>query len=299
MQVGYEVWGASIAGVVVVSVVVLLAFLRRRRSALDRARKCAPLATFFTELSKPDVPDKRLAQLFDPRVLVSLEKGMLKAIHRCMSTELGLFLQLSPSTARLTSKRDETGSIHFKATAECNFAKQHRVRCEVSWTIRPATNRAHVLSFRVKPPGQDLDVLKHVVPADFEAFGERFVGAMMSRTPDDALEMMAPSLLTNVGSSAAVTEEMVKVVKVMGGFKDGQLDLTLTDSSHTTVGPEGHKRRAIALEYLMLGKGRDVKITLSVVFSGMKAVVLRYTFVGLAVKGKHVFVNESGEPIDA
>jgi hypothetical protein len=289
-------WVGTVAAVALM-VVFVLASLRRRRQTADRLRKCQPLVTFFTELSKPEASERKLAQLFDPRVLLTIERATLKAINRCLYRELGDFVSLDAQTARFVTKLDEEGQTRYKAIADCDFTLMKQVRCEMSWAIRTATNKAHALSFRVKPKMKELDVLNHVDPHDFEGFGENFITAMISKSPEIALERMAPSLAQNVGSSAGVTAEMTKVVKVMGGLKERQLDLNLTNAKETTVGQENNKRRALELEYLMLGNVRDVRVTLCIVFSGLRAVVLRYSFLGLAVRDRHIFVDESGRPL--
>lgn len=283
---------AALAVPLVIVLVIALAARRRQAQMLERARKCTPLVVFFTEFTKEEASEKRLAQLFDPTVFHhSLEKATLRAMNRCVCAELGSFIAMDSSSCRLTAKRDEGGALKYKASATCAFAKQTKVRCELSWVIRQSSNRALAVSFRVKPSGKDLDVMNYVRGEDYGSFGESFIATMMSKTPDLAFERMTSTLRDALGSSAAVTAEMTKVATAMGGLKDRHLEIDFIGAKETVIGKEPHTRRAIELEYLIQGNVRDAKATLLCLFSGFKTLVVRYTFVGLASKVRHVVVD--------
>uniref|UniRef100_A0A7S1QZV2 Uncharacterized protein n=1 Tax=Neobodo designis TaxID=312471 RepID=A0A7S1QZV2_NEODS len=299
---GESQWQLGAGATAVIVLVGVLWFGRRRRLATaERVRKCAPLAAFFSEFSKSVTTERRLSQLFDPAVFKKMHRATLKALNRCVVAELGEFVCMEASTCRLAARTDETGTPHFRAVARCQFKKNHNVQCEVSWKLANANTgyRALVVSFRARPSSSELDVLNYIDPKDYEGFGERFVATMLSNSPDSAFDMMAPSLQSGIGNSQSISIEMKRVVNAIGGLKDRHLDIGLSDARMTTVGPAEAQRRALHLEYVLLGNVRDARVTLVCVFSGLQTLVIKYTFTGLAVKQKTVVVDSSGSPIAA
>jgi hypothetical protein len=288
-----------VAACAVCVVLVAIALRQRRQSVAERVRKCAPLAAFFTDFTKQDISERRLAHLFDPNVFKTMQRVTLKALNRCVVHELGPFQKMQQKTCRLSARTDAEGTTRYRATATCDFEKSKGVPCEMTWLLATSGNsyRVLVVSFRARPVDRDLDVMKYVEPAEYEGFGERFIATILSKSPDDAFDAMTPSLQQGIGADTALQSEMKTVLQAMGGLKDRHLEVGMSNASMIAIGSGESKTRALLLEYIVQGNARDVRVTLTCVFSGLKTLVIKYVFTGLHLKQKQVVVDENGRTL--
>lgn len=253
-------------------------WLLRKRRLVAYRRKARPLALFLAELTAGSSTgyDKKFFALLHNSLFRKVERGIVRAMARCVTAKYGKFLSLDMSTVVV----EEKGSV-VSAKGKANFQHAQNVPVRAGWVLNNE-GLWRVVGFDVSPiSSEPFDVFSYVTAADFAPFGEKFVCSLFARLPTDAIAMMQSTLQEKYKDEAAVSKlasDIGKVLRACGGLRNPtEVDLTLVDSSTVRTGDEpGCKINGVRLEFAVLGAQRDLKVSCKIVFVGLQCRVIRY-----------------------
>lgn len=283
------------------------------RRLQEAKRLVKPLQRLLVELAKGASAghDQALFRCFSPQVLRFVERGLIRAMARCVVAELGSYESIDGRSVVITRSIGKNGERLHTADAKAKFTKMDDVSVTATWAVAPplgsreksaadapessevaaaasglAAGRALgdglILSFQVKPPeGKQLEVLKYIDPKEFEHFGERFLLSLMTKTPTYAYEHMNDTLKQKYPSEQLVASEILKVLRAAGGLKDkNEVASQLTDARLVHHNSEDGSPTAISgmeLEFMILGRTKNIVALIRTNFVAMQCRVSRFT----------------------
>ncbi|RNF12656.1 hypothetical protein TraAM80_00200 [Trypanosoma rangeli] len=166
------------------------------------ASTIAPFLIFMNHLTDGATAgyDKPLMSLFHPELLKDVERGLIRAMARCLCKHFGKVVHVPRDTAMLRSRDDD---VSFVALVDFQHVRQ--VKCRMSWRWCPpkgvyfampvAQRHFQVTGFHVEPQSMvQFDVLEFLHTEDFVPFAGSFVEKLFERPPKAAVMMMAPPL---------------------------------------------------------------------------------------------------------
>ncbi|KAG5477079.1 hypothetical protein LSCM1_05420 [Leishmania martiniquensis] len=244
-------------------------FLRPTEQA---AMALSPLLTFLFFLTDKDTPgsDQRLMRLFHPSLLEeerdggSVQRGLIRAMSRCLVDTFGKVTSISRDTAVLTREGN-----NVQCVALIDFEKVKQVRCQLSWKRRPGVVKRYrqeagryparsekesfvldgigialpytfqVTSFHIDPQkGDEFDILEYVRLVDFDDVGELCVRRLFEKPPRAAVSMMAQPLkeiYSSEESLATLQESVQKVVEACGGLASSPDTVDVDQTSYKAI----------------------------------------------------------------
>lgn len=284
----------AIASATMVLGLCFVVLVRRKKKATERnkALRLGPAVAFLQLLTSSEAgSSKRFLSAFHPSV--HLLPGVLLAMRRCVMAELGVFRHVRFSDAILAPSKSKGAGPSTLAQFSAIFGKDVAVPCEVAWvtasnpSAASSTMVVKITHFHLSP-ATSLSLLPHVDPRDFEDQGEKFVASAFQRTPSVAVSMMGPTLRQKFPDEASFFNEMVSVVRAIGGLKEKKLDIDCSNSAATTI----REKPAMTLEYVVKGTVRDAAVKLSCALFGTDFVVVSFTFTALAAHQRHVVIEK-------
>lgn len=274
------------AGVFIVCwLLPIVAYAWWRRRGFKKREVASPLGVFLTELTTgaSSGHDRKLMGMFHSAVFRRVERGTIRAMCRCVVARYGAYVSTDDASL-VVRVRGHTTSV----VAKVNFANASGVTCQAAW-IRHEKGISggglgawQIIGFHVLPANEaDFDVLSFVKPDDYVSFGERFVSALFARSPATAVSMMYTTLQDKYQTEVAqaqLAKEVGKVLGACGGLRNkSEVDLTMVDARVVRSGEsEQSKTNGIEMEFAVLGRVRDMKVSLKIVFVELKCTVIRY-----------------------
>ncbi|KEG13260.1 hypothetical protein DQ04_01121150 [Trypanosoma grayi] len=277
-----------------VLLLLYLAYYYYRRPRELSASAVAPFVLFMDYLTDGATAgyDKPLMSLFHPELLGNVvERGLVRAMVRCLCKRLGKVTHIPRDTAMIKSKGNQ---VNFVALVDFQCAKQ--VKCRMSWVWCPPKELLHtktgfmrrfyVTGFRVEPQqGEDFDVLEFLRTEDFVPYAERFVEGLFERPPRAAVGMMIPALQKRYVDDLEKLQQSIQ--HVSGAAPDGAVEVNATlmseeivrapASAEPAAGAEDGAMQGIEMRFLVSGVGRrEVEVTVSLVFAELRCFVNRY-----------------------
>jgi hypothetical protein len=263
----------------------ILGYTWWRRRVHKRRSEASPLGLFLTELTSGASAghDRKLMGLFHPAVFRRVERGTIRAMCRCVVACYGAYVSTDETTLAVRV-RGHTTSVVAKVT----FANAKGVTCQAAWMRHEkgmsgsGLGAWQIIGFNILPlHSGDFDVLSFVKPEDFVGFGERFVSALFARSPSGAVGMMYATLQEKYQTEQAqaqLAKEVGKVIWACGGLRNkSEVDLTMVDARVVRSGDlEGTRTNGIEMEFAVLGRTRDMKVSLKIVFVELRCTVIRY-----------------------
>lgn len=274
------------AGVFIVCwLIPIVAYAWWRRRALKRREEASPLGIFLTELTSgaSSGHDRKLMGMFHSAVFRRVERGTIRAMCRCVVARYGTYVSIDEPSL-VVHVRGHTTSV----VAKVNFIHAQNVTCQAAWVRHEkgitggGLGAWQIIGFHVLPATDgDFDVLSFVKPEDFVSFGERFVSALFARSPATAVSMMYTTLQEKYQTEqtqAQLAKEVGKVLGACGGLRNkSEVDLTMVDARVVRSGDtEGTKTNGVEMEFAVLGRVRDMKVSLKIVFVELRCTVIRY-----------------------
>jgi hypothetical protein len=281
------------------AVPIVIYALYRRRGLRERARS-VPLGIFLRELTSGSTAgfDRRFLGMFHPAVFKRVEKGVIRAMSRCVTAKYGRFVAVDDDSVELRVRSGTTSAV-----AKVNFERAEGVLCQAAWVLREGDPhlRFQIVGFNVAPlRPEDFDVLSYIVPEEFAPFGQRFISALLSQDISTAIRMMVPSLqekYKDEESRRSLGAEVTKVLRACGGMRhDSDVDTTMVDGRLVRVGgSEKARASGVELEFAVLGKIRDMRVAFKVVFVDLQCFVIKYQIVVQAPANapKHVIYDQN------
>lgn len=297
------------AAVVAAAMVLFFAARRFRRADKELGRVLKIAGAIFTELTAGHSPghDKKLFLMLHKKLVAGSERGLIRAMAKCMHHECGAFVEFAKDSVSVTEGTTKSGERVFTVSGKATFAKLSGAHASTSWVVED--HRPYFVTFTVEPPAgaPSFDVLKFVDPNEFEHFTEEFLFSLFKKEPTHALSAMCDSLRSKYENEAALAKEVIGVISVAGGLKTkSSADFALVTSSVVSKstgatdeqGREVVRASGVELEFRIAGAARDLKATVRLVFVQKRCQVVRYQLQALKSDVQNVIVDqETGEKI--
>lgn len=258
-------------------------------------KKARPLAVFLAELTAGASSgfDNKFFSMLHNSLFKKVERGIVRAMARCVTARYGKFLSLDMSTIVV----EERGSV-VNAKGIAHFEHVKNVPVRAGWLLN-TQGVWRVVGFDVSPVSSEaFDVFSYVTASDFSSFGEKFVCALFARLPTDAVSMMHSSLQEKYRDEDAISKlasDIAKVMRACGGLRNPtEVDITMVDARVVRTGDDaGCRTNGVELEFAVLGAHRDLKVSCKVVL-GMECKVIRYHVEAQQPHTRHAIIDEKG-----
>ena len=247
-----------------------------------RREDLLPAERFLTELCRSGQQgnNKKIMAMLHSSFLAVTDRGIISALCRYASSELGAFVRLDDATTQL---RQNEESCHLISRATFDLV-DFPVEIEIAW--RKGSSKGSqgcqddeclpwsVVFINVVPPKMaKVDLIAFAKAEEFSAFGEHVVASLINRTPTFAHSVMVPELKSRYASPLALSQKIAPILGNCGGLKGRfSFNCSLRNASISN----GVSRR-IELEYTVLGEVKDIAVHVSLVVDELQCFLAHYS----------------------